>query len=152
MNSRFYLGIFIAAVFCTSGCQQQHDLYREIHAAARAGDVAAVTGDLAQNPADLELPDNAGFTPLYLAASYCQTNVMVLLLDKGAKPDTKANDGSTALQEAAQQGCEAGVSLLLDSGAKVNIRNSQGKTPLGCAEAWHQDAIVQLLRGHGGTE
>jgi ankyrin repeat protein len=114
--------------------------------------VSSVNADLAQNPSDLELPDNSGFTPLYLAASYCQTNVMALLLDKGAKPDTKANDGSTALQEASQQGCAGGVSLLLDRGAKVNIRNNQGKTPLGCAEAWHQDAIVQLLHLHGGVE
>ena len=144
--------IFTVAGFCAGGCQQDHDLYREIHAAARAGDVAGVNADLAQNPADLELPDNSGFTPLYLAASYCQTNVMALLLNKGAKPDTKANDGSTALQEAAQQGCEAGVSLLLDRGATVNIRNNQGKTPLGCAEVWHQEAIVQFLRKHGGTE
>ena len=138
--------------FCSLGCQPQHDLYREIHAAARAGDVAAVTADLAQNPADLELPDNSGFTPLYLAAAACQTNVMTLLLNKGAKPDTQANDGSTALQEAAQQGCVAGAALLLDRGATVNARNRQGKTPLGCAELWQQDATAQLLRQRGGIE
>jgi ankyrin repeat protein len=142
----------ITVALCSLGCQPQHDLYRDIHAAARAGDVSEVTADLAQNPSDLELPDNAGFTPLYLAAAACQTNVVALLLDKGAKIDIRAKDGSTPLQEAAQQGCQGCVLLLLDRGATVNIRNNQGKTPLGSAELWHQDAIVELLRQHGGKE
>lgn len=144
--------IVIMVAFCSLGCQPHHDLYRDIHAAARAGDVAEVTADLVQNPSDLELPDNAGFTPLYLAASACQTNVVALLLDKGAKIDIKAKDGSTPLQEAAQQGCQGCVSLLLDRGATVNIRNNQGKTPLGCAELWHRDSVVELLHQHGGIE
>jgi len=134
------------------GCQAQHSQYRDIHAEARAGNVAGVAADLAQNPASLELPDDSGFTPLHLAAAYCQTNVMALLLDKGAKPDSQANDGSTPLQLAAQQGCADGVALLITRGASVNARNKQGKTPLGCAEAWHQDSIVQWLKSHGGTE
>jgi len=73
---------------------------------------------------------------------------MILLLEKGAEPDSKAKDGSTPLQLAAQQGCAEGVSLLIVKGATVNARNNQGKTPLGCAETWHQDSIVQLLRLH----
>jgi uncharacterized protein len=151
ISLRTFLAVIIVTV-CSLGCQPHHDLYRDIHAAARAGDVAEVTAVLAQNPSDLELPDNAGFTPLYLAAAACQTNVVALLLDKGAKIDIKAKDGSTPLQEAAQQGCQGCVSLLLDRGATINIRNNQEKTPLGCAELWHQDAIVEQLHQHGGTE
>ena len=157
MSTRFYaslrgLILIASAAFCLIGCQAHHSLYRDIHAAARAGDVAGVAADLTQDPANLELPDDSGFTPLHLASSYCQTNVMMLLLDKGAKPNSKSKDGSTPLQLAAQQGCLDGVSLLIAKGAGVNARNNQGKTPLGCAEAWHQDAMVQWLRLHGGTD
>jgi ankyrin repeat protein len=158
MKNKFRLSLPATALaaaiaFYVAGCQQpQHSQYRDIHAAARAGDLATVEADLTQNPADLELPDDSGFTPLHLAASFCQTNVMGLLLDKGAKPDTKSKDGATPLQLAAQQGCTNGVSLLLMRGATVNVRNNQGKTPLGCAESWHQDGIVNLLRQNGGTE
>jgi ankyrin repeat protein len=44
------------------------------------------------------------------------------------------------------------VNLLLAKGANVNARDDQKRTPLVRAEQWHQDAVVQLLRQHGGTE
>lgn len=145
--------VFLTTAFCLVACRSPtHSLYQDIHAAARAGDLDSVAADLEQRPDELELPDDAGFTPLHLAAAYCQTNVVALLLRKGARPDVRANDGATPLQEAAQQGCAAGVALLLENGATVNLRNSRGKTALGCAEAFKQDAIVQLLRQHGGAE
>jgi ankyrin repeat protein len=137
-----------------AGCfhAPQHSAYREIHASARDGDVAQVAGDLAQNPGDLNLPDDAGLTPLHLAASACHTNVVALLLDQGAQIDRPAKDGATPLHLAAQEGCADAVNLLLVRGADVNARDDQKRTPLVRAEQWHQDAMVPLLRQHGGSE
>jgi ankyrin repeat protein len=53
---------------------------------------------------------------------------------------------------AAQEGCADVVNLLLIKGAKVNVRDDQGRTPLKRAELWHQDAVAQIIRQHGGTE
>lgn len=143
----------LLAVLC-AGCihQNRHSAYREIHGAARDGDVAQVAGDLAQNPGDLNLPDDAGLTPLHLAASHCHSNVVTVLLDKGAKIDYPAKDGTTPLHLAAQEGCADAVALFIARGAQVNARDNQKRTPLVRAQQWHQDPIVQLLRQHGGIE
>jgi len=142
------------AIACT-GCfliPPSHSTYRPIHEYAAAGNVAAVTQDLATNSYDLNLPDDAGRTPLHLAATHCRTDVILLLLNKGARINAKANGGATPLHLAAQGGCVDAVNLLLAKGAKVNARDDQGRTPLVRAEQWHQDAIVEILRQRGGTE
>jgi ankyrin repeat protein len=142
------------AIAC-AGCfliPPSHSTYRPIHEYAETGNVAAVAQDLSTNSYDLNLPDDAGRTPLHLAATHCHINVVVLLLNKGAKVDSKAGGGATPLHLAAQAGCMDVVNLLLAKGAKVNARDDQKRTPLVRAEQWHQDAIVQLLRAHGGIE
>ncbi len=156
MKTKFQIGLLalILAVVC-DGCfliPAPRSAYRPIHQYAKAGDAAAVAADLATNFSDLNLPDNAGLTPLDLAASYCHTNVMVLLLDKGASVNKKGQGGDTALHLAAQEGCVDGVTLLLAKKAKINARDDAGRTPLTRAEQWHQAAVVQLLREHGGKE
>jgi ankyrin repeat protein len=142
------------AVAC-AGCfliPPSHSSYRPIHEYAAAGNVAAVTQDLATNSSDLNLPDDAGRMPLHLAATHCHTDVVLLLLNKGAKVNAKAAGGATPLHLAAQAGCVDVVNLLLAKGAKVNARDDQKRTPLDRAAQWHQDAVVQLLRQHGGVE
>jgi ankyrin repeat protein len=126
--------------------------YRSIHAYAAAGNVAAVAQDLATNSSDLNLPDEAGRTPLHLAATHCQTGVAQLLLDQGAKVNAKATGGTTPLHLAAQAGCAEVVSLLLVKGAKVNARDDQGRTPLDRAQQWQQTNIVILLQAHQGRQ
>ena len=147
------VGAALLAVSCAEYLQhQKHSAYREIHAAARDGDVEQVAGDLAQNPDDMNLPDDAGLTPLHLSAMHCHTNVVTLLLDKGAKIDSQAKDGTTPLHLAAQEGCADAVTLFLARGAQVNARDNQKRTPLVRAQQWHEDSIVELLRQHGGTD
>jgi len=159
MKTKFYTPIQIAAVAAVliAGCvgcssSNQHSAYRSIHGDARDGNAALVAEDLKQNPAQINLPDDAGLTPLHLAASACHTNVVTLLLNTGAKIDCKSKDGATPLHLAAQEGYGDVVNLLLTNGAPINPRDNQGRTPLKRAEEWHQDSIVQLLRQHGGTE
>ena len=140
------------AIAC-AGCfliPPAHSKNRPIHEYAADGNVAAVAQDLATNSHDLNLPDDAERTPLHLAATHCHTNVVVLLLDKGAKIDPRAEGGATPLHLAAQEGCVDVVNLLLAKGAKVNARDDQGHTPLDRAVEWHRDAVAALIRQHGG--
>jgi ankyrin repeat protein len=141
-------------VMICAGCARplKHCAYRDIHAAARDGDVTQVAADLAQNPGDLNLPDDAGLTPLHLATSSCHTNVVALLLDKGARIDSAEKDGATPLHFAAQEGCLDAVRLLLDRDANVNARDKQGRTPLTRSEQWHHDDVGALLRARGGSK
>lgn len=153
-SSHWAILIATAMVIICAGCAQplKHSAYRDIHAAARDGDALQVAADLTQNPGDLNLPDDAGLTPLHLAASYCRTNIVVLLLDKGAKLDPTEKNGATPLHFAAQEGCTDAVKLLLDRGANVNARDKQGRTPLTRSSQWHQDSVGVLLRARGGLE
>lgn len=144
----------VLGVTCV-GCfliPSQHSHNRLIHEYAAGGDAAAVAQDLSTNEDDLNFRDDAGRTPLDLAIIHCQTNVVLLLLDKDAKINIKAQGGATPLHLAAQEGCIDAVKLLLDKNAKVNARDDQGKTPLDRAMEWHRDAVVQLLRQYGAKE
>ncbi len=149
-----FAGIVAALVITGVGCSLFHhrSAYRSIHQDAQNGDAAQVAADLAVRPGDLNLPDDAGLTPLDLAALHCQTNVVALLLDKGADLNRRAQGGAAALHLAAQEGCAGAVTLLLDKGANVNARDDQGRTPLRRAEQWHQNAVAQILRQRGGIE
>ena len=126
--------------------------YRPIHQYAKQGDVALVSAYLATNAAGLNLPDDAGLTPLHLAALHCRTNVTAFLLEKGAAINRQGQGGATPLHLAAQEGCVAGVLLLLDRGAKINPRDDAKRTPLKRAEERHQEAVAEILRQHGGKD
>lgn len=160
MRTHFLLPIrtaFLTAVLVItcSGCfliPPKHSDYRAIHQFATDGNVAGLTQDLATYPGDVNLTDDAGRTPLHLAATHCHVEAAKVLLDKGAKIDAKAAGGTTPLDLAAQAGCVDMVNLLLAGGAKVNTRDDQGRTPLDRAMQWHRDEVVQLLRAHGGIE
>jgi ankyrin repeat protein len=148
------LGVTLVAT-ATTGCflcAPPRSAYRPIHQYARNGDAISVAACLATNPADLNLPDDAGLTPLHLAAEHCQTNVIVLLLDHGAKINATESDKATPLHLAAQEGCVDGVKILLDRHADVNARDDQKRTPLDRAKQWQHDDIAALLAQHGGQQ
>ena len=138
----------------TSGCwpAHPHSAYRTIHQYAINGDAAGVSAELAMHPDELNLPEDDGLTPLHLAAENCHTNVVVLLLDKGAKIGVQAKNSDTPLHLAAQEGCVDVVAILLAKGAEINARDSQGRTPLDRAQQWHQTNVVSLLRQRGAIQ
>jgi len=142
------LGLLAAG--CTAA--HPHSAYLPIHQFAINGDAAGVTAELAKDPAELNQPEDDGLTPLHLAAQNCHTNVVELLLAKGAKINVTARDDATPLHLAAQEGCADVVTVLLHHAASINARDDKKRTPLTRAEQWHQDEIVQLLKQHGGTE
>ena len=153
---RLQLAIYtaICGLMLTTGCLTTHppSAYRPIHQLASNGDAAGVAAELALHPNELNLPEDNGITPLHLAAENCHSNVVALLLNKGAKINVQATDKATPLHLAAQENCADVVTLLLARKANVNARDNLGRTPLKRAEEWHQDSMVQLLRQHGGTE
>ncbi|HZL44998.1 MAG TPA: ankyrin repeat domain-containing protein [Opitutaceae bacterium] len=147
--------VALVAVLIGGGCflfPAARSTYRSIHEYAIAGDAAGVADDLNRTPSDLNLPDDAGQTPLHLATVHCRIDVVKLLIAKGADLNRKAKGGATPLHLAAQEGCADAVTALLAAGAEVNPRDDQGRTPLGRAKEWNKPAVVPLLQAHGGTD
>ena len=71
------------------------------------------------------------------------------LLDRGASPNYRDPQGSTALMLAASSGHAAVVRALLGRGAQVDARNNYGWTPLMLAIASRQREVARLLLERG---
>ncbi|MDQ6891103.1 MAG: ankyrin repeat domain-containing protein [Acidobacteriota bacterium] len=146
------LALLVALSACRSLGPAPHSRYRAIHEYAINGEVERVSADIASTPGDLNLPDDAGDTPLHLAAMHCRMPVIVFLVTKRAAVNRKDRGGATALHLAAQEGCLPAVTSLLGSGAKVNARDKAHRTPLKRAQEAHNGEIATVLRQHGGVE
>jgi ankyrin repeat protein len=88
-----------------------------------------------------------------------QVGIMQLLLDHGANPNARDNDGSTPLHQSSWsswwgRGCVGtveGTRLLLKYGAIIDSENNEGRTPLQLALEHDRQDIATRLREHGAT-
>jgi ankyrin repeat protein len=79
--------------------------------AVKNGDVNTVKKALAQGM-NVNKRDKDGWTPLHLAACYCHTAILDLLISKGADVNAKGYDGATPLRVAALFGHTTTAELL----------------------------------------
>jgi ankyrin repeat protein len=87
-----------------------------------------------------------GVTPLALACTNGNAEVVELLLKAGADPNSAQAGGETALMTAARTGKPGPVKALLAKGADVNARDRKGQTALMWAAAdGHADVVSTLL-------
>ena len=99
--------------------------------------------------ADPECRDEAGRSPLYLAAAVDCRPLVRQLLERKVALECTDNEGSTPLVIAAYNGKLQVVQELLKAGADSNARNKVGVTPLyGAARNGHMQ-VVRLLLEHG---
>ena len=85
---------------------------------------------LKERPEDIDVPDNAGNTPLQIAALEGDTEVVQLLLDAGCKTTCKNIDKDTPLIDAVENGHLEVVKMLLKAGLDPRIGNANGSKPL----------------------
>ncbi len=82
-----------------------------------------------ERPEDLNVPDNAGNSPLQIAALEGFVDVVRFLLEKGAEVDTRNIDKETPLIDAVENGHWEVVKLLLEFGANPRLGNAKGDEP-----------------------
>lgn len=85
------------------------------------------------------------FPPLHRAVQRRFDEIVYILLESGAAPNTKDDDGFTPLHWAAVEGNTFIVRKLLEYGGKINATNESGETPLWLAAYNNQDSIVRRL-------
>ena len=124
----------------------------EIHAAARAGDVARVRALLDQDPRLVSATETAGWTPLHFAAQGGYEELAELLLDRGANVNARLNQGGgTPLHVAVTTGHDSIVALLLARGAHANAIDANEWTALHRAAIEGNREVAEVLLAKGAN-
>lgn len=104
------------------------------------------------NGADLNAPDDSGRTPLFGAV--IQSEIVRILLERGADPTSRDKDGNTALHVFAgsylngENDAEV-LRLLLKDGSDINAQSTDGNTPLHSAILYSRTDRARLLLKNG---
>jgi ankyrin repeat protein len=115
-----------------------------LHWAAWHDDVAAAQL-LVSAGASVNTTNRYGVTPLSLACTNGNTQLVELLLNAGADANAALPGGETPLMTAARTGRLGPVRALLAKGADVNARERKGQTALMWAAAEGHVAVVDAL-------
>ncbi|MGB6064674.1 MAG: ankyrin repeat domain-containing protein [Desulfomonilaceae bacterium] len=100
--------------------------------------------------ADVNATDRNRETALRSAVAGSHTELIKILLKRGANPNVQSHF-STSLELAAMKGSTGIVKLLLDSGADANAKSLYGKAPLISAASEGYTDIVELLLDNGAN-
>jgi ankyrin repeat protein len=114
-----------------------------------AEEVKKIRAMIRDSPDLINAKDQVGSTRLHTAAYQGHLVVARFLLENGADPNVRRNDGWTPLHIAASGGHKALVELLLSQGASVQIAEVNGNTPLHAAARKGFRSIVEVLLAHG---
>lgn len=82
-----------------------------------------------ERPDDLNVPDNAGNTPLQIAALEGCAEIVKFLVEAGCDINTRNIDRDTPLIDAVENGHVKVVKLLLQAGANPRVGNAKGDEP-----------------------
>ena len=112
---------------------------------AKKGDIDAVKLFLDEG-IDINAMNQRGQTALIRAAEYQRTDVVTLLLGKGAEVDKVGGRyARTALMEAAGAGNVVIIKQLADKGADINAKDHESSTPIFFACMYGHVEAVKLL-------
>ena len=128
-------------------------LSKKIQAAALTGKVGAVRtwlGAGGRLDATCERGGWSGCTVLLLASSHGHTQLVELLLKRGAEVDARDSGGHTALMAAARWGHNVHlVETLLRRSVSVDLQCEAGFTALICAASGGREQVANALLQHG---
>ena len=122
---------------------------RAIHKAAHKGNLKKVKQIIDKDPAQINVQDWQGQTPLYYASSEGNTEVVEFLLAHNANIELGNDLNERPLAKAAKFEHYKTVKTLLMHGAKVNCKDKFGRTPLHEAAMRRDKKIINILLSYG---
>lgn len=124
-------GLTLTATRSTSPAAPPLRLIHDFYIAIRSNDVQKLNKSLESTPGEIvNRPLRGGATPLHLASTLDNTNIVSILINHGADVNAETEGGFTPLHWAAGKNSINTVKLLLESGAKINASTPAGITPL----------------------
>jgi len=120
-----------------------------LHWSVMAGSVHLIK-ELIKRGASINIKDGNGSTPLILASAADDSYEMIkILLENKANPNTPTNDTSFPLHHIAIRDDVEGAQLLINFGAKVNCATGDGDTPIHYAAQIGKTKMVKFLIQNG---
>lgn len=117
----------------------------EIHDAVKEGNLDKVVA-LLDAGADVDESDYVFGGPLFIAAGLYNSNIVKVLLDRGADPDLIGESGDkTPLHQATLVGSIENIDLLVNASANIEKHNARGKTALHVASGDGNLNAIKLL-------
>lgn len=145
VTSAVTAGLFAFAALYPAAAQLYSQGYEFLEAVKdREGDVATEMlnqpGTTVVNTRDI----TTGDTGLHVVTARRDVLWVRFLLQRGANPNIRNNEGITPLQMATRMSFIEGAEELLEKGALVNVADQQGETPL--IAAVHQRSVPLVRR------
>jgi len=140
--------LFVGLLFAVSPslAMEQEDIFQ----AAAHGNIARVQ-ELLDGGVDVNVQDQANWTPLLLAAMYCHEELVHLLIEQGADVNARTYTNANVLQIVincypinAMQKLRI-MRLLIEKGADVNAQDENNNTPLHFAACMEHATFIPLL-------
>jgi ankyrin repeat protein len=126
--------------------------YNVLHYAALGRSLQCLQALLAQEGCPkLSETTPGGLTPLHLAASLSEPELVQAMLAAGADVHAKTASGHTALHGAAEFGCLDSARMLLKAGAQPNVAAENDVRPIALAAMVGDDEMFRLLLDHGAS-
>ena len=123
--------------------------YQNVRDAIEEGNLSGLARMLTTTPVDTVIAPG-GRTLLMVAVEETNLPAVELLVSRGARLDTRDEQGVTALALAAEMGFQEAVELLLAAGANPNLHDLSGMTPLDVADEHGAHDVSALLLRYGG--
>ncbi|XP_013399638.1 integrin-linked protein kinase isoform X2 [Lingula anatina] len=121
----------------------------DIFTQVREGNAFHVRVWLDNTENDLNQGDDHRFSLLHWASREGRTNIVDMLIQRGARINATNMGDDTALHLAASHGHRDIVLMLLHNKANINAINEHGNTPLHYSCFWSQDIISEDLVNNG---
>ncbi len=152
-NQAAYIFSMLAVLIALGGCAFS-ERTSELHDLVESGDMVGVRTRF-QNNVNVDKTDSRGKCLLYVAALEGKTDVVDLLLQKGANPNQRASwkGGDSPMHAAAYYGRWEIMEKLIAHGGRPDAANRVRKTPLHIA-AWHgyRRTVGVLLKSGASTK